>query len=853
MVGKDLTQVITETVSKLACRKCGQSFDVSSLQRFAPVNCPFCKTRQIVPARLGHFLLIELLGKGGMARVYRAFDETLGRMVAIKVMRTELGEDPKFIENFLREARAAAQLNHRNIVQIYSVDTAKGNPYIVMELLDGGRMDEMIADGKMLDEVRAVEIGIDVAEGLNAAHLAGLIHGDVKPANVLFDQARVGKVTDFGLARFSSRRREKGEIWGTPYYIAPEKVRNQGEDHRSDIYSLGATLYHALGGKPPFEGETATDVVLKRLNEPPIRLEDIRDNIHKPTADLIARMLEADPARRYPTYASLIADMRRTLETVRQMIAAEAPVKVRRRVTKHAVIGAAAVAATIGMAVGIVIAVRAHRRNRPPPDATPKGPAIIITSTGVVISAAATETPAPVTTAVAAAGGDGGTNGAASATGTVAAATLPLQPFSVEEQSRLQQIALRAIEGKAAEADERTLDLFKSLDKDHVGRPWMTFIYGLLTYLNADDEETARRLKSLAERAFAAQPDGSPHPGAMPQALARVLIGQPYLMPPQKEGQSWPAWYGDWVDFVQGARDCRAGKTAEARDALSRYVAKTPADVSWPYVFQPFAKTTVERIEEWERMRGGMKARVESGGGAQLLQNLDWWSKRQDARLLAAQVKAGRAEAEAYIEDYRKRQAEKQRLADERKRMDKIQAELDALDDARARVLPLLARFDFEQAYAAFDGAAAAATEPEAKRAADLAREGYRGLMDLRAFVGDAVSRAPYTQGRGALGGDVVALSDKGVTVAFAGGAGRVEKPWSQVGPRLVMDMAASYVAAPGGADDKAKAKASLALSYFLYQASGAKAALPYAQRAAQLDAEAAAAVRRIMPGVLPD
>jgi hypothetical protein len=115
------------------------------------------------------------------------------------------------------------------------------------------------------------------------------------------------------------------------------------------------------------------------------------------------------------------------------------------------------------------------------------------------------------------------------------------------------------------------------------------------------------------------------------------------------------------------------------------------------------------------------------------------------------------------------------------------------------------------------------------------------------------VSRAPYTQGRGALGGDVVALSDKGVTVAFAGGAGRVEKPWSQVGPRLVMDMAASYVAAPGGADDKAKAKASLALSYFLYQASGAKAALPYAQRAAQLDAEAAAAVRRIMPGVLPD
>ena len=232
MVGKDLTQVITETVSKLACRKCGQSFDVSSLQRFAPVNCPFCKTRQIVPARLGHFLLIELLGKGGMARVYRAFDETLGRMVAIKVMRTELGEDQKFIENFLREARAAAKLNHRNIVQIYSVDTAKGNPYIVMELLDGGRMDEMIADGKMLDEVRAVEIGIDVAEGLNAAHLAGLIHGDVKPANVLFDQARVGKVTDFGLARFSSRRREKGEIWGTPYYIAPEKVRNQGEDHR---------------------------------------------------------------------------------------------------------------------------------------------------------------------------------------------------------------------------------------------------------------------------------------------------------------------------------------------------------------------------------------------------------------------------------------------------------------------------------------------------------------------------------------------------------------------------------------------------------------------------------------------
>ncbi len=268
---KEPIDISAERVDKIACRRCGRHMDVSGVEPFSRVECPDCGTKQRVPMLLSSFLLLEVLGKGGMGVVYRALDQSLGRYVAIKVMRQSLGEDKQFVANFFREARAAAALNHRNLVQIYSCGEEHGQPYIVMELVGGSKLDAMISGGNPIDEVKALEIGVDVAEGLKAANDIGLIHGDIKPANILFDDHDNAKVVDFGLARFVRWKQdspEPSEIWGTPYYIAPEKARGQKVDHRSDIYSLGCTLFYLLHGRGPFQEETDMMVLLAHRETP---------------------------------------------------------------------------------------------------------------------------------------------------------------------------------------------------------------------------------------------------------------------------------------------------------------------------------------------------------------------------------------------------------------------------------------------------------------------------------------------------------------------------------------------------------------------------------------------------------
>ena len=186
-----------------------------------------------------------------------------------------------------------------------------------MELVDKGSLDDLMQLQTRVSELQVMQVGLQVASGLQAAHERGLIHRDVKPGNILFADAHTAKITDFGLALLAEQEAEsRGEIWGTPYYIAPEKLNNQPEDFRSDIYSLGGTLFHAVAGRPPFEAESASLVALKHLKSRAVSLQAFAPDVSGETAYVINRMLHKDPNQRYNSYGELIDHLKYAIDTL---------------------------------------------------------------------------------------------------------------------------------------------------------------------------------------------------------------------------------------------------------------------------------------------------------------------------------------------------------------------------------------------------------------------------------------------------------------------------------------------------------------------------------------------------------
>ncbi len=251
----------------------------------------------------GNFLLEREIGAGGMGGVYMGRDKMLDRPVAVKVMLKEYGSDAAFVEKFKKEAQAAARLIHPNIVQVYSYGIYDGMPYIAMELAAGGSLYSIMnaAPGKT-DIQRVLKICQQTALALQCATDQGIVHGDVKPENILLDANGNAKLVDFGLA---AMQKDTKEIWGTPYYISPEKIKKEVVDFRSDMYSLGATLYHALTGVAPFEGEDSIAVVKKRFEGRPKKPSEIRPEISPAIDALVMKMIECDKENRYPSFEAL--------------------------------------------------------------------------------------------------------------------------------------------------------------------------------------------------------------------------------------------------------------------------------------------------------------------------------------------------------------------------------------------------------------------------------------------------------------------------------------------------------------------------------------------------------------------
>ncbi len=261
------------------------------------------------------FQILSRLGSGAMATTFKARQVSLDRPVAIKVLPKRLSENQEYVERFYKEGRAAAKLNHAHIAQAFDVGEAGGYHYFVMEFVDGHTLYDEMASGKVFSEAEALGVIIQVAEALQHAHSQGLIHRDVKPKNIMITKSGVVKLVDMGLARnvtdMKAARAEAGRAFGTPYYISPEQIRGEVNiDFRADIYSLGATLYHMVTGKVPFEAETPTAVMHKHLKEELRPPDHINESLSSGLGEVVEVMMAKNRDRRYSTTSDLLLDLK---------------------------------------------------------------------------------------------------------------------------------------------------------------------------------------------------------------------------------------------------------------------------------------------------------------------------------------------------------------------------------------------------------------------------------------------------------------------------------------------------------------------------------------------------------------
>ena len=258
--------------------------------------------------------VVEKVGTGGMADVYRAMDHCLNRYVAVKILKNEYSEDTKFVTKFRQEAQAVACLSHPNVVAVYDVGEEQGMHFIVMEFVEGITLKSYIEKKGKLSVREAVGIGIQIASGLEAAHNSHIIHRDIKPQNILISRDGTAKVTDFGIAKAASSNTITASAMGSVHYISPEQARGGFSDEKSDVYSLGVTMYEMLSGTLPFTGESAVAVALAHIQEEAVPLTAMDATIPKGISDIVAKCMQKKADFRYPTSADLIADLKMFLQ-----------------------------------------------------------------------------------------------------------------------------------------------------------------------------------------------------------------------------------------------------------------------------------------------------------------------------------------------------------------------------------------------------------------------------------------------------------------------------------------------------------------------------------------------------------
>jgi len=265
------------------------------------------------------YRLMSHIGSGAMATVFKAKQLSLNRLVAVKVLYKRYSENPEYVERFYKEGQAAAKLNHPNIVQAIDVGEVGGYHYFVMEYVEGHALYDELAKGKVFSEAEALHVILQIARALAHAHERGLIHRDVKPKNIMMTKDGVAKLADMGLARLATDHQtaqaEAGRAFGTPYYIAPEQIRGEVDiDFRADIYGLGATLYHLVTGRVPFDAPSPAAVMHKHLKEPLTPPDHINPSLSVGLGEVVEVMMAKRPEDRYASTKDLLLDLQAVVQ-----------------------------------------------------------------------------------------------------------------------------------------------------------------------------------------------------------------------------------------------------------------------------------------------------------------------------------------------------------------------------------------------------------------------------------------------------------------------------------------------------------------------------------------------------------
>jgi len=281
---------------------------------------------ELVGSEIAGYEVLAQIASGGMGVVYKARQLSMDRIVALKVLHPRLTADQRFIERFVREAHAAGALNHVNIVHVQDAGEADGTFYYVMEFVDGPTVAQELRARGPIPAERAVDVVRQVASALAFAHRQGILHRDVKPENIMLASDGTAKLADLGLAMFVETdhpQLERGadgklRVWGTPSYMAPEVAQGKEPDARSDLYSLGATLFHILTARVPFTGATATEVLSKHVSAPLPEMQDYRPDVPRVLNPIVERLMAKRRERRYQAADALVADLNVVLATLRQ-------------------------------------------------------------------------------------------------------------------------------------------------------------------------------------------------------------------------------------------------------------------------------------------------------------------------------------------------------------------------------------------------------------------------------------------------------------------------------------------------------------------------------------------------------